>query len=107
MSFVGYFPPSSEVKTEDGLAKFYRTLEVVGQGEHEGQTVIKDIVLASQQDEDGNLHHVEPLDQFKNVEEILSSNGYKVKPPLTDYQLANYTKEQIAIASSIFEVEKI
>lgn len=100
---LAQFPPNhSVIPDDDGRVEFYRRLFVGDEQKPEMSAYI----LAAYEDDEGNVISIEPDKQLSHAEEALANNGYEVVPPDSDQTFSSFTKEQVAIATGLFEVKK-
>lgn len=100
---LAQFPPNhSVIPDDDGRVEFYRRLFVGDEQKPE----MSAYVLAAYEDDEGNVISIEPEKQLSNAEKALAEQGYEVVPPDSDISFSSFTKEQVAIATGLFEVKQ-
>ena len=100
---LAQFPPNHSVITdESGRIEFHRRVFVGDEENPEMSTYI----LAAYEDAEGNVISIEPEKMLSKVEGKLKDEGYEVVPPDSDQSFSSFTKEQVAIATGLFEVKK-
>lgn len=100
---LAQFPPNHHViPDKDGRIEFHRRVFV---GDEE-KPEMSAYILAAYEDDEGNVISIEPDKQLSHAEEALANNGYEVVPPDSDQSFSSFTKEQVAIATGLFEVKQ-
>lgn len=100
---LAQFPPNHHIiPDENGRIEFHRRVFV---GDEE-KPEMSAYVLAAYEDEEGNVISIEPEKVLSKVEGKLKDAGYEVVPPDSDLSFSSFTKEQIAIATGLFEVKQ-